>query len=110
MRKKWLILLVSLALNLNCKHVGFDYQIIPPSCEEGEIRKVCEAPIYYNSPSVYALPAEECPPNYVATSVDIQMNCFRAIDHYISELEIRNEVCSTGSSGKLDKSLEDNQR
>ena len=45
MRKLWLILLLSLVLSPSCKTIGFDYQIIPPTCEEEEMLKVCTSSI-----------------------------------------------------------------
>ncbi len=94
MRMLLKILLVSLVLSSGCITTGFDYDIIPPECKEGAITKTCETSIYYDLESVEVDASEECPFGFVPVSVTQEIECFRLIDHYISELETRNKNCT----------------
>lgn len=100
MSKLWIILLISLVL-VSCTHTPhFAYEIQRPVAKPGDIQKWCWQSMQEGEEFVQVAPDESCPPESMLFSVEMEIAFFRALDHYISELEIRNEVCNTGSTDK----------
>ena len=87
MKMRLLILLASLVLS-SCASLPqeYAYPIEKPSCQADEIIKWC-----LTGWDKYEAvgPDESCPENSLTYSVELQVDCFRKIDHYISEMEIR---------------------
>lgn len=86
MMRLLMILLASLVLSSCATTKEFAYQIERPVCEEYEIVKWCMTG-WEDFIPVYA--DEECPEDGMIYSVETEIDCFRKIDHYISEMELR---------------------
>jgi len=103
--KKLLMILLASSLVVSCAHKPrFSYEIVPPVAEHGDILKWCWTGTLADDEYVQIFPGETCPEDGALISVELGIDFFTALDHYISELEIRNEVCNTGRIDKQEKS------
>lgn len=94
MKKLWTSLLISLVL-FSCAHKPlFDYEITRPKCENTDFVKWCWTGLDGDEEYVAVYAGEPCPDESIVMSLEIEIDCFRKLDHYIGELEIRNEICN----------------
>lgn len=104
--KKLLLILLAVFLIVSCAHKPrFSYEIVRPVAEPYDIVKWCwNSTDWEEEEYIRILPSQSCPEGTMLISVELEIDFFKNLDHYISELEIRNEVCNKGRIDKPDKS------